>query len=183
MAQATGLRQHLQCTRWRAMVPKQAAEPLVCQNRLATCRRLVEVAHVVLEYVRLRKSEEWMRQVQGRWRDTDALSASRMSMSDTYKDLGTRTFGVTRFCLNISRPPSRPCVLLLPLLHRLSILCPRCLPSPYLCFDMHMLGFLLPISLLFAVCEAVSSPSSDSQDIELQLNLTDPSLSFPSLNV
>ena len=111
------------------MVQKQAAGPLVCRNRLAICRRLMEVGFIVLEYVRLRKSEEWMRQAQGCWRDTDALSASRMSMSDTYKDSNTRTFGVTRFCLNISRPPSRPCVLLLPLLRPLRILCPRCIPQ------------------------------------------------------
>ena len=44
------------------MAPKQAEGPLVRRNRLATCRRLMKVVLIVLEYVRLRKSEQWMRQ-------------------------------------------------------------------------------------------------------------------------
>ena len=91
-----------------------------------------------------------MRQAQVRWRDTDALSASRMSISDTCKDLDTRTFGVTWFFLNISRPPSRPCVLLLPLSHPLSILCPRCLPQSVFMFR-HAYA-RVSLACLFTLC-------------------------------
>ena len=120
-----------------------------------TCRRLVDVAHSVLEYVRHRKSEEWIRQAQDRWRDTDALSASRMSTSDNYKDSDTQTFGVTRFYLNISRPPSRPCVLLLPLLHPLSILRPRCFPQSV--FNFRHAYARVSLACLFTLCGTWSS--------------------------